>query len=162
MHFRHVRQGKDRLRECWRAAIYHSKPRQGPSGSLRAPGRATVGTTTQADVWWIPKGHEYAGEQNRSGLIAIRGFPGLAGDRSDRRHVGRAKQIRSSVAPDGSTFPTRFESHWLLEVSLSRFNGLRVLNEHRKNFVIELNLTEARRCQLKFEDLRNKEMLRLL
>lgn len=37
---------------------------------------------------------------------------------------------------------------------------LRLLNDYRKKCCKEMNLTEARRAALKFEDLRNKEMLR--
>lgn len=37
---------------------------------------------------------------------------------------------------------------------------LRLLNEYRQKCCKEMNLTEARRAALKFEDLRNKEMLR--
>jgi len=37
---------------------------------------------------------------------------------------------------------------------------LRLLNDYRKKFCKEMNLTEARRAALKFEDLKNKEMLR--
>lgn len=39
---------------------------------------------------------------------------------------------------------------------------LRLLNDYRKKCCKEMNLTEARRAALKFEDLRNKEMLRQL
>jgi len=37
---------------------------------------------------------------------------------------------------------------------------LRLLNDYRKKCCKEMNLTEARRAALKFEDLKNKEMLR--
>lgn len=37
---------------------------------------------------------------------------------------------------------------------------LRLLNNYRKECCKEMNLTEARRAQLKFDDLKNKEMLR--
>lgn len=39
---------------------------------------------------------------------------------------------------------------------------LRLLNDYRKKCCKEMNLTEARRAALKFEDLKNKEMLRQL
>jgi hypothetical protein len=39
---------------------------------------------------------------------------------------------------------------------------LKLLNDYRKKCCKEMNLTEARRAALKFEDLRNKEMLRQL
>ena len=39
---------------------------------------------------------------------------------------------------------------------------LKLLNDYRKRCCKEMNLTEARRAALKFEDLRNKEMLRQL
>lgn len=39
---------------------------------------------------------------------------------------------------------------------------LRLLNDYRKRCCTEMNLPEARRAQLKFDDLKNKEMLRLL
>lgn len=39
---------------------------------------------------------------------------------------------------------------------------LRLLNDYRKRCCKEMNLTEARRAALKFEDLKNKEMLRQL
>ena len=39
---------------------------------------------------------------------------------------------------------------------------LRILNYYRKKCCKEMNLTEARRAALKFEDLKNKEMLRQL
>lgn len=39
---------------------------------------------------------------------------------------------------------------------------LRLLYDYRKKCVKEMNLTEARRAALKFEDLKNKEMLRQL
>ena len=37
---------------------------------------------------------------------------------------------------------------------------LRLLNEYRKECCTKMNLPEARRAQLKFDDLKNKEMLR--
>lgn len=37
---------------------------------------------------------------------------------------------------------------------------LRLLNDYRKRCCKEMNLPEARRAQLKFDDLKNKEMLR--
>ena len=39
---------------------------------------------------------------------------------------------------------------------------LRLLNDYRKKCCNEMNLPEARRAQLKFDDLKNKEMLRQL
>ena len=39
---------------------------------------------------------------------------------------------------------------------------LRLLNDYRRKCCKEMNLTEARRAALKFEDLKNKEMLRQL
>ena len=39
---------------------------------------------------------------------------------------------------------------------------LRLLNDYRKDMSKKLNITEARRAQLKFDDLKNKEMLRQL
>ena len=38
----------------------------------------------------------------------------------------------------------------------------RLLNDYRKRCCKEMNLPEARRAQLKFDDLKNKEMLRQL
>ena len=38
----------------------------------------------------------------------------------------------------------------------------RLLNDYRRKCCTEMNLTEARRAHLKFEDLKNKEMLRQL
>jgi hypothetical protein len=37
-----------------------------------------------------------------------------------------------------------------------------LLNDYRKKCCVDLNLTEARKAQLKFDDLKNKEMLRQL
>lgn len=39
---------------------------------------------------------------------------------------------------------------------------IRLLNDYRKKCLKDMNLTEAVRAQLKFEDLRAKEMLRQL
>jgi len=39
---------------------------------------------------------------------------------------------------------------------------LKLLNDYRRKCCAEMNLPEARRAQLKFEDLKNKEMLRQL
>ena len=36
----------------------------------------------------------------------------------------------------------------------------RLLNDYRKKCCQEMNLPEAKRAQLKFDDLKNKEMLR--
>jgi len=37
---------------------------------------------------------------------------------------------------------------------------LKLLNDYRRKMCSEMNLSEARRAQLKFDDLKNKEMLR--
>ena len=42
------------------------------------------------------------------------------------------------------------------------YSSSRLLNDYRKKCLKEMNLTEAVRAQLKFEDLRAKEMLRQL
>lgn len=39
---------------------------------------------------------------------------------------------------------------------------LKLLNDYRRKMCSEMNLSEARRAQLKFDDLKNKEMLRQL
>jgi hypothetical protein len=39
-------------------------------------------------------------------------------------------------------------------------DSFRLLNDYRKKCCAEQNLSEARRAHLKFEDLKNKEMLR--
>ena len=39
---------------------------------------------------------------------------------------------------------------------------VRLLNDYRKKCCKDMNLPEARRAQLKFDDLKNKEMLRQL
>jgi hypothetical protein len=49
----------------------------------------------------------------------------------------------------------------LSKISLSLI-VCRLLNDYRKKCLKEMNLTEAVRAQLKFEDLRAKEMLRQL
>ena len=60
-----------------------------------------------------------------------------------------------------------FISYLILKssISLSKLHSLslcRLLNDYRKKCLKEMNLTEAVRAQLKFEDLRAKEMLRQL
>lgn len=57
----------------------------------------------------------------------------------------------------GSLLP-RTGVHFLPDSKVVDF--LRLLNDYRKKCCKEMNLTEARRAALKFEDLKNKEMLR--
>jgi hypothetical protein len=74
-----------------------------------------------------------------------------------------------SMGPRASTVKERAKYGCLLPRTGVHFlpdskvvDFLRLLNDYRKKCCKEMNLTEARRAALKFEDLKNKEMLRQL
>jgi hypothetical protein len=79
---------------------------------------------------------------------------GLAGDAADLAAKEGSLEERNKY---GCLLP-RTGVHFLPDSKVVDF--LRLLNDYRKKCCKEMNLTEARRAALKFEDLRNKEMLR--
>lgn len=85
--------------------------------------------------------------------------PDGTGDQMNDPNMGPKEGSLEERNKYGCLLP-RTGVHFLPDSKVVDF--LRLLNDYRKKCCKEMNLTEARRAALKFEDLKNKEMLRQL
>ena len=97
-----------------------------------------------------------ASKQGEMNNAAQPGMTGMTGQNIDIAPKEGSLEERNKY---GCLLP-RTGVHFLPDSKVVDF--LRLLNDYRKKCCKEMNLTEARRAALKFEDIRNKEMLRQL
>ena len=95
-------------------------------------------------------------QQEYNGELDGRNVDGSMGP-NDLDDLGQREGTIEERSKYGCLLP-RTGVHFLPDSKVVDF--LRLLNDYRKKCCKEMNLTEARRAALKFEDLKNKEMLR--